>query len=69
LREPPEPAPVKATLTDLTKRDLTVIPLEDVVANLSRSLNDWVNDFHYRTSVWPWTRSGNTPKAVCTRTR
>ena len=41
---------ITARLTDLTKRDLTVIPLDDVVANVNRSLNGWVNYFHYRNS-------------------
>lgn len=41
---------IKVRLTELTKRELTCIPLEDVVANANRSLRGWVNYFHYRNS-------------------
>ena len=41
---------IKARLTELTRRNLTVIPLEDVVGNMNRSLRGWVNYFHYRNS-------------------
>lgn len=41
---------IKARLTDLTQRELTCIPLGDVVANVNRSLRGWVNYFHYRNS-------------------
>ena len=41
---------IKAKLTELTKRELTCIPLEDVVGNVNRSLRGWGNYFHYRNS-------------------
>ena len=41
---------IKTRLTELTRRDLTCIPLNDVVANINRSLSGWVNYFHYRNS-------------------
>jgi len=41
---------VKARLTELTGRELTAIPLEDVVGNVNRSLRGWANYFHYRNS-------------------
>jgi len=41
---------IKARLTELTQRELTCIPLEDVVRNMNRSLRGWVNYFHYRNS-------------------
>jgi RNA-directed DNA polymerase len=41
---------IKARLTELTKRELTCIPLGDVVANVNRSLRGWANYFHYRNS-------------------
>jgi len=41
---------IKTRLTDLSRRELTVIPLEDVVKNMNRSLCGWVNYFHYRNS-------------------
>ena len=41
---------IKARLTELTGRNLTVIPLGDVVANVNRSLRGWGNYFHYRNS-------------------
>jgi RNA-directed DNA polymerase len=41
---------IKARLTELTKRELTCIPLCDVVANVNRSLRGWANYFHYRNS-------------------
>ncbi len=41
---------IKARLTDLTQRELTCIPLGDVVRNVNRSLRGWVNYFHYRNS-------------------
>ena len=41
---------IKTRLTDLTQRELTCIPLEDVVRNVNRSLRGWVNYFHYRNS-------------------
>ncbi len=41
---------IKARLTELTQRELTCIPLGDLVANVNRSLRGWVNYFHYRNS-------------------
>lgn len=41
---------IKARLTERTRRELTVIPLVDVVANVNRSLRGWANYFHYRNS-------------------
>ncbi len=41
---------IKTRLTELTQRELTCIPLEDVVRNVNRSLRGWVNYFHYRNS-------------------
>lgn len=41
---------IKARLTALTHRELTCIPLDDVVRNVNRSLRGWVNYFHYRNS-------------------
>jgi RNA-directed DNA polymerase len=41
---------IKARLTDLTTRNLTAIPLGDIVENVNRSLRGWANYFHYRNS-------------------
>jgi RNA-directed DNA polymerase len=41
---------IKTKLTALTGRNLTVIPLGDVVGSVNRSLCGWVNYFHYRNS-------------------
>ncbi|QWF69798.1 hypothetical protein KEF85_10495 [Methylomonas paludis] len=41
---------IKARLTELTARNLTAIPLEDVVGRMNRSLRGWANYFHYRNS-------------------
>lgn len=41
---------IKTRLTELTQRELTCIPLKDVVRNVNRSLRGWVNYFHYRNS-------------------
>ena len=41
---------IKARLTDLTGRNLTAIPLSDIVGNVNRSLRGWANYFHYRNS-------------------
>ncbi len=41
---------IKTRLTELTQRELTCIPLEDVVRNVNRSLRGWANYFHYRNS-------------------
>jgi len=41
---------IKARLTALTQRELTAIPLGDMVGQVNRSLRGWANDFHYRNS-------------------
>jgi RNA-directed DNA polymerase len=41
---------IKARLTELTGRNLTAIPIEDLVGNVNRSLRGWANYFHYRNS-------------------
>ena len=41
---------IKAKLTKLTGRELTAIPLGDIVGNVNRSLRGWANYFHYRNS-------------------
>ena len=41
---------IKARLTELTGRNLTVIPLGDIVGSVNRSLRGWANYFHYRNS-------------------
>lgn len=42
---------IKAKLTEMTSRDLTPIPLEDLVRNVNRSLRGWVNYFCFRNST------------------
>ena len=41
---------IKARLTELTGRNLTPIPLEDIVGNVNHSLRGWANYFHFRNS-------------------
>ena len=41
---------IKARLTELTGRELTAIPLGDIVERANRSLRGWANYFHYRNS-------------------
>ena len=41
---------IKAKLTALTGRELTAIPLDDIVGSVNRSLRGWANYFHYRNS-------------------
>ena len=41
---------IKARPTELTGRNLTPIPLSDVVGNVNRSLRGWANYFRYRNS-------------------
>ena len=41
---------IKARLTELTQRELTAMPLSDIVGNVNRSLRGWANYFHYRNS-------------------
>ena len=41
---------VKTRLKELTGRELTAIPLGEIVGNVNRSLRGWANYFHYRNS-------------------
>jgi len=41
---------IKKIKARLTQRELTAIPLGDVVGNVNRSLRGWANYFHYRNS-------------------
>jgi RNA-directed DNA polymerase len=41
---------IKARLTDLTRRELTLILLSNIVEKVNCSLRGWVNYFHYRNS-------------------
>lgn len=41
---------IKASLTALTGRTLTAIPMSDIVGGVNRSLRGWANYFHYRNS-------------------
>ncbi|MDH5639894.1 MAG: hypothetical protein OEY28_01265 [Nitrospira sp.] len=41
---------IKARLTALTGRNLTALPLGDIVDTVNRSLQGWANYFHYRNS-------------------
>lgn len=41
---------IMAKVTDLTRRELTCIPLEDVVGSVNRSLRGWAGYFHFRNS-------------------
>ncbi len=41
---------IKARLTALTGRNLTNIPLGEIIGNVNRSLKGWVNYFHFRNS-------------------
>jgi RNA-directed DNA polymerase len=41
---------IKAKLKALTGRELTAIPLGEIVGNVNRSLKGWVNYFHYQNS-------------------
>jgi RNA-directed DNA polymerase len=47
---------IKARLTALTQRELTAIPLSDIVGNVNRSLRGWANYFHYRNSSLAMTK-------------
>ncbi|MEO8008174.1 MAG: group II intron reverse transcriptase/maturase, partial [Betaproteobacteria bacterium] len=42
---------IKTKLTQLTGRELTPIALETIVGKVNRSLQGWVNYFHYRNST------------------
>ena len=39
-----------AKVTDMTRRELTCIPLDDVVGSVNRSLRGWANYFQFRNS-------------------
>jgi group II intron reverse transcriptase/maturase len=39
---------IKTRLTSMTRRELTWVPLEDVVGNVNKTLRGWVAYFHYR---------------------
>ena len=39
-----------AKVTEMTRRELTCIPLDDVVGSVNRSLRGWANYFHFRNS-------------------
>jgi RNA-directed DNA polymerase len=41
---------ITAQVTALTRRELTCIPLNDVVGSVNRSLRGWANYFHFRNS-------------------
>jgi RNA-directed DNA polymerase len=41
---------ITAKVTELTRRELTCIPLDDVVGSVNRSLRGWANSFHFRNS-------------------
>jgi len=39
---------IKSRLTSMTGRELTCVPLEDVVENVNKTLRGWIAYFHYR---------------------
>ena len=39
---------IKSRLTSMTRRELTPVPLEDVIGNVNEALRGWVAYFHYR---------------------
>lgn len=39
---------IKSRLTNMTRRELTWAPLEDVVGNVNKTLRGWTAHFHYR---------------------
>ncbi len=41
---------IKDRITQLTERERTPIPLEDIVGSMNASLRGWTNYFHYRNS-------------------
>lgn len=41
---------IKERITQLTARERTPIPMEDIVGSMNASLRGWVNYFHYRNS-------------------
>ncbi len=50
---------IKAKLTALTGRNLTNIPLGDIVGNVNRSLRGWATYFHYRNSSLVMSKARN----------
>jgi RNA-directed DNA polymerase len=50
---------IKARLTELTQRELTAIPLSDIVGNVNRSLRGWASYFHYRNSSLVMSKARN----------
>ena len=43
-------AKIKDRITQMTGRERTPIPLDDIVGGMNASLRGWVNYFHYRNS-------------------
>jgi group II intron reverse transcriptase/maturase len=39
---------IKSRLTNMTRKELTPVPLEDVIGNVNKVLRGWVAYFHYR---------------------
>ena len=39
---------IKSRLTGMTRREMTLVPLEDVVGNVNKTLRGWVGYFYYR---------------------
>jgi len=39
---------IKTRLTEMTRRELTCLPLEIIIGNVNRTLRGWVTYFHYR---------------------
>ena len=43
-------AKIKDRITQLTSRERTLIPLEDIIGSMNATLRGWANYFHYRNS-------------------
>lgn len=43
-------AKIKERITQLTLRERTLIPLEDIIGSMNAALHGWANYFHYRNS-------------------
>ena len=52
---------IKAKLKALTGRELTAIPLGDIVDIVNRSLGGWANYFHYRNSSLAMSKVSSRP--------
>jgi RNA-directed DNA polymerase len=52
-------AKIKARIKELTGRERTSIPLENVVGSVNASLRGWVNYFHFRNSTAAMEDVGN----------